>query len=826
MVNIKKALACFLVVTLSLLTVAFLAKETTIKATGGQQTAESVELTLVSYFDQENTITSVFEIPEEGTRWFDESTDKLHVYTSGAWDAGTAVPVVAPEMPSTGDMWFDEAKNTLYTYLAEGWDAGEVLPTAEPDLKYGQKLSLNSSLASMPGYSFLFWEVNGSIRHDYAIDHVFTLTKTNVIKAVFSPSDRHAVVFVDANSEILKVEYVADNGTATPPETLPSKPGYSTNGWDVSYENVTDDVVTVLQYTATDTTEYLVTVENGTGDGSYAYNTVATVTADVPSQGNYFHHWSVGDEIVSYQSTYKFSVYGATTITAVYEGSAPSDNPYVVLGDDLAIRSGSKTYVGQFYVPTGYTLIEYGILTSISEAEINLDTIRTTRYPGYKYNAATKEFVMSFEENEITAARAYLICSDSEDAIHTYYSGHRYSSSIYQVKNGGFEFEDGAITGSLDGWYGYNIWKNEKGMQSFLRWDDGNGKFVNLDDRVVNTTYFDNHPYNRDGSYNLGITWPGGSWDQTSERMGHLRSSNFTLGGSGWISFKLGGGKSSSFAFVSVRRASDNYEVARFGNKNYNNTAIASAQYGSAITNAEAFLFQYYYDLSEYLGTELYFLITESSSKEWCILSADSFVTYYPIAPSTDSDTLATNILPTIYNAGSSTNQLANNLNGNVNNWGNPNNVFRWDDGAGRTNAISGDNDLGVARSSAFNINGPNTYLWWQWEGNISQDKQLFISIKEVGTNIEVLRLVRRDNLSGKTGGGFDNHWFDLSGLDAGKEYYVELCDNLTIGWGLISIKDIYLAQNNQSDKVGSAQPNDVAVSISGIETEFAYEEP
>ena len=83
-------------------------------------------------------------------------------------------------------MWFDEAKNTLYTYLAEGWDAGEVLPTAEPDLKYGQKLSLNSSLASMPGYSFL-WEVNGSIRHDYAIDHVFTLTKNKCHQGCFQP---------------------------------------------------------------------------------------------------------------------------------------------------------------------------------------------------------------------------------------------------------------------------------------------------------------------------------------------------------------------------------------------------------------------------------------------------------------------------------------------------------------------------------------------------------------------------------------------------------------------------------------------------------------
>jgi hypothetical protein len=355
-------------------------------------------------------------------------------------------------------------------------------------------------------------------------------------------------------------------------------------------------------------------------------------------------------------------------------------------------------------------------------------------------------------------------------------------SSDYKVINGGFE------TGDLFGWNGYAFWKDEYGMVSFI------------EERIVETSFYGSagtNPYNKDGVYHLGVyaePYSSTNKDLNQERMGMLRSSDFILGGSGWISFKLGGGQNTATAYVSVKEAGTNIEIARFGNRHFNNTTL------SGTVNAEAYMFQYYFDLSAHLGKTVYFLIVDAAGHEWSVLSADSFNSYYEAAPTPNANQLAYDIKPVIYHAGLATNQMISTLTSNIDNWENPNSILQWTDSRARTNANSGDAALGAMRSPAFTIDGSNTYLRWNWEGDIQKDKQLFLSIKEVGTNIEVLRLVRRENLNTKSGGGLDKHWYNLAGLDITKEYYLEFIDNHRGSWGLISIQNVDLLNSAHAD--------------------------
>lgn len=432
--------------------------------------------------------------------------------------------------------------------------------------------------------------------------------------------------------------------------------------------------------------------------------------------------------------------------------------------------------------------IKYGANALTEATDYELNTVSGELTVKAKYLAG----IYRFGQSEYTLT---LTTEEGNDVDFTVV----YQNPENRILNGGFE------TGTLYGWNSYGIWKPsvEPGM---IAWTD---------DRVVNGGYFDqNYSYNKDGNYNLGIYGGNISKDSGQERMGHLRSSNFTLGGSGWISFKLGGGKNSSFAYVSVRLASNNMEIARFGNPKFN----SSTETG----NGEAYMFQYYFDLSAHLDEQMYVTITDASSNAWCVLSADSFFTYYEAEPDTANGFVAVNILPTILNTDSADNSIKNGaLDSNLDNWDNVNGVFKIDNGT-TISSEGGNAAIGILRSSAFTVTDKQ-YLRFDWAGALKADKQIFVSVKEVGTNIEVLRFVRRDDLSGKINGDLDNHMLDLTSLSkTGKQYYLEFADNVDSidDWSVSKIKNVRLVDKSEWDGVTSG---DRAVSIEGLNTTFEY---
>ena len=761
-----------------------------------------------------------------------------------------------------------------------------------PNVDYGSKIQLDSHLTN-GDYTFAFWVVNGVVRRDLPVNHQFVVTSKMDIHAVFSPNDAHVVLFMDSNGKLLDTQFVENGQNASEPAvSLPNKPGLSiaepkwkTAEGEASLENINKNMVFVLQYQSIMETEFDLVVNNGSGSGKYSYNQLVTVTAEAELDGKQFSHWEENGHVVSFQRTYSFSMLSNREVTAVYLDSKLTLAPIISLNGDLQLREGYHSYLAQFFVPEGYELIEYGMLTSQNPGNINLESTGVKVYQGANYLDASNEFVMSFPIGSMLAVRAYLVVkADADNTITTHYNSvvlpqviesssfeidqtndvsyevslnnntfsgvsylgqdlvedvdytyldntltlkgafltyiYRFNQTSYSLvlktfenNNVSFNLETinaqykilnaGFETGNLYGWNSYAIWKGETGM---IAWTD---------ERVVSGGYFDQQfSYNKDGNYNLGIYGGSISKDSGQERMGHLRSSDFILGGSGWLSFKLGGGRDSSFAFVSVRRTADDVEVARFGNHRFNS--------GSDTGNSEAYLYQYYFDLSTVanLGESLYITISDTASSEWCVLAADSFYTYYEDAPVYNPEELAVNIVPSILNIDTADNTIKNGyFDNNLNDWSNVTDQYRIENGYVMSNNHNGDAGTGVLRSSAFNVIG-NKYLRLDWAGAIRYDKQLFISIKEVGTNIEVLRYVRRDNLSGKDNGDFDNHMLDLTSLDEGKLYYLELSDNLNAGWGLIKMDSIRFVNEDDWNNVVAG---DRAVAISHLEKNFSY---
>ncbi|MGD9910622.1 MAG: lamin tail domain-containing protein [Candidatus Izemoplasmatales bacterium] len=301
------------------------------------------------------------------------------------------------------------------------------------NVAYGSKIAFDSSVtADDSSYTFLFWQVNGTVNWNLAKDYQFTVTNNLDLVAMFKPADKFAVVFMDSNGELIDVKYVNSGVAAVEPDTTNyTKVGfvYDSTKWSQDFSNVTSDIVTYLQYVPVETPNtFTLSVENGSditvgGTGTYDFNKVVTVEADANDSYQVFKYWRVDSRVVSYSSTYSFTMLQNTTVTAVYDSSAFVDAPIVTITPALSLRGGYDSFLGQYYLPAGYTYVEHGLINNVSVSNPTLDSDGTVQHAGTKINASTNEFLISLDNtSSLGNVRGYLVYKDGSDVLHTIYS--------------------------------------------------------------------------------------------------------------------------------------------------------------------------------------------------------------------------------------------------------------------------------------------------------------------------------------------------------------------------------------------------------------------
>lgn len=316
---------------------------------------------------------------------------------------------------------------TVDVVLTSVFDETNILSQGSVSKTYGSTFSFDTNvLNGLPeGTTFAYWVVNGSVRPELLINHQFTITNQLELVAVFSPANKHTVLFMDSNGKLLKTAFVNNGETISDSGIMiPSKPGFEVktglDKWNGSLTNITKDEVFILQYNKVTTATYALSVSGGSGAGTYNYNDVVTVNAEVPG-GKYFSHWKEGTHIVSYNQSYKFSMLTARSIEAVFVDSPVTATPVVSMSNNLQIRDWYRSYLCQFLIPEGYTYVEHGIITSMNSGVINFDTGDVVRRLSNKFFGETNEFVMSIPIGSHKSARAYLVVKQG-DTILTYFS--------------------------------------------------------------------------------------------------------------------------------------------------------------------------------------------------------------------------------------------------------------------------------------------------------------------------------------------------------------------------------------------------------------------
>ena len=180
-------------------------------------------------------------------------------------------------------------------------------------------------------------------------------------------------------------------------------------------------------------------------------------------------------------------------------------------------------------------------------------------------------------------------------------------STSYQLINGDFE------TGDLTGW-------------------TLSGPMGDVSDK---TNYWLNDPEVAEG-YEFGLDgkYMFSAYAVDKEyAYGTLKSSAFVVGGTGWITFKIGAAKNTSVVNIQVIDKATGDILMAFGN-----TEWADRTNG---LKSGCSLIAYKADLSSLLGKEVYIRIVDNAKDDYGLFFLDSFYTYYEEEPSNEFITAA-----------------------------------------------------------------------------------------------------------------------------------------------------------------------------------------
>ncbi|MGI6392322.1 MAG: glycoside hydrolase family 125 protein [Candidatus Izemoplasmatales bacterium] len=290
---------------------------------------------------------------------------------------------------------------------------------------------------------------------------------------------------------------------------------------------------------------------------------------------------------------------------------------------------------------------------------------------------------------------------------------------------------------------------------------------------VTNASRIGSAPYNKAGNYLYGAA--------PEALIGKMRSESFRVSGSGYVSFLLGGGYLSALCYVSVVEESTHLELFRIGNE-----ALEIVEHFGQMT-------RHYADLSPHLGKEVYFLVVDDQTANGGYLVVDDFISYYASTPNTDQGILATDIKPSFPDLTTIPNSLDNGdfATRTLEGWtiSGEKGVFRDShiNESGRLSNRPDETKIGVLRSPAFKVSGKNIISFRL--GATKHADLTYLSIKEVGTNIEVYRTYS-DRWIDAHEEATHLYYIDL-GKHSGQALYLEFVDNSRGDWGLLTIEDI-----------------------------------
>lgn len=352
-------------------------------------------------------------------------------------------------------------------------------------------------------------------------------------------------------------------------------------------------------------------------------------------------------------------------------------------------------------------------------------------------------------------------------------------STAYRMPNGGFDDD-------LNGW---TVEATLNGAEN----DDALGGISTKE-----TYWVQNIPFNNDGKFFSGL-----AVNAEEAAVGTLTSPVFTVGGSGWITYKLGGARDIERVYMQIV-SFDGSKTVTLPNFDWSDAADSVTVRGCTLVSYKANLIEYGFAP----GEKVCIRITDNGTHDYGLFFLDSVITYYPDGNEPD-DTFRLVSKYRILNGGFET--------GNLTGW-----TMEGDIGV-----VSADKTYWNNAGNTYEQDGTYLFTWWSWnsqanegqgaevkrEGNTGTLKSSIFTLKAdaivsflfgggVGNteiylefvnadNNEVIAVFRNDQGRAKEEGRLVRYCYQFNELSEDTECYLRVTDNATSSWGCFTLDGV-----------------------------------
>ena len=436
-------------------------------------------------------------------------------------------------------------------------------------------------------------------------------------------------------------------------------------------------------------------------------------------------------------------------------------------------------------VPEMVDLYEGAYTIDLSENIQNAENVGAYTVNGSPVDGTSYAVTGSFTD-EVQDVTLTIVAKWDDGSISYVYNISVMDSTAYRMPNGGFDDD-------------LNGWTVEATLNGAVN-DDALGGIS-----TEGTYWAQKIPFNNDGKFFSGL-----AVNAEEAAVGTLTSPVFTVGGSGWITYKLGGARDIEKVYMQIV-SSDDSKTVTLPNFDWSDAADSVTVRGCTLVSYKANLIEYGFAP----GEKVYIRITDNGTRDYGLFFLDSVITYYPDGNEPD-DTFRLVSKYRILNGGFET--------GNLTGW----TLSRAEGSKGDIGTVTSQDTYWQNtghQTTTYGKDGTYLFSFWTWEGDdqtghennregftgtLTSSKftlkadaivsflfgggvgntEIYLEFVNADTN-EVIAVFRNDQGRAKEEGRLVRYCYQFNELSEDTECYLRVTDNATTSWGCFTLDGV-----------------------------------